>query len=409
MTFIEQWRQILLSAFRHRTRTLLTAFGVFWGIFMLVLLLGIGKGLERGVQSMFKDEAVNSVWVRAGTTSLAYQGYTIGRAVTFSTEDIAAVQQAIPGATSITPRHTVPLSRAVSSTTGYGFFPVLGIYPGYHTIERNRIIHGRFINALDIDHRRLIAVLGRRSAELLFGNPAHAIGEFIILDGISFQVVGVFDDDGGESELRRIYLPFTSLARSLDPSREFGLLVFVTSEKLEPQWLEQRLREVLAVRHQFDPTDLAAVSVFNANEQFKKIEAMFTGINFFITVVGLGTLFAGLVSVSNIMMISVKERKREIGLRKAVGATPRSIQLLVMKEALLIATISGYLGLVVGLAVIETIRLSGLEAEFFRDPEVNLLAALAALIAIIFGGTLAGLIPARQAAKTNPIEALRHD
>ncbi|MEM9257081.1 MAG: ABC transporter permease [Pseudomonadota bacterium] len=409
MRFLEEWRQILLSAFRHRTRTLLTAFGVFWGIFMLVLLLGIGKGLERGVQGMFKDEAVNSVWVRAGTTSLAYHGYTVGRSIQLDEDDITAVREAIPGAQAITPRHAVELSRAVSSTAAYGHFPVLGIYPGYHMIERNEARFGRFINDLDLERRRPVAVVGWRAAELLFGNPARGVGQVISLDGISFKVVGVFYDAGDESELRRIYVPYTALARSLDPSREFDRLVFITSEDLNPDWLEQRLREVVAARHQFDPEDLAAVSVFNANEQFEKIQAMFAGITFFITVVGLGTLFAGLVSVSNIMMISVKERSREIGLRKAIGATPKSIQLLVMKEALLISTISGYLGLVTGLMVIESIRGLGLEAEFFRDPEVNLLVAGSALLAIIIGGTLAGWVPARQAALTNPIEALRHD
>ena len=186
-------------------------------------------------------------------------------------------------------------------------------------------------------------------------------------------------------------------------------MAFTTSEPVNPAALERRIRQLFALRHQYDPRDLAAISVTNLNEQFEKIQAMFLGINIFITIVGLGTLFAGLVSVSNIMMISVKERKREIGLRKAVGSTPRAIQLLIMKEALLISTMAGYLGLMAGLAVIESIRGIGIEAAFFREPEVHLGAAFGALLAIIIGGTVAGWMPARQAALTKPIEALRHD
>ena len=409
MSWVEEWRQILLSAFRHRTRTLLTAFGVFWGIFMLVILLGIGKGLERGVSGMFKDDAVNSVWISARSASMPFQGLNAGRVIRFGLEDLHAIETSIPGLSSITPRHAVPLSRNIRSAFGHGSFPVLGIFPGYHRIEKNILRYGRFINRFDIDSGRRVAVIGWRVAQLLFELPAAAVGQSLDIAGISFKVVGVFHDSGGESELRRIFLPYTALAKSIDASGEFSLITFITEEPLNPQWLDQRLRKLLGARHSFDRADQAAISIFNANEQFRKFKALFAGITLFITVVGLGTLFAGLVSVSNIMMISVKERKREIGLRKAIGATPRSIQLLVLKESLLITAVSGYLGLAFGVVVIEGIRWLDLRAEFFRDPEVNLVVAACALLAIIVGGALAGFIPARQAALTSPIEALRHD
>lgn len=409
MNFLEEWRQIALSAMRHRTRTLLTAFGVFWGIFMVVLLLGIGKGLERGVYQMFKDDAVNSVWLLARQTSMPYQGFNVGRSISFTLDDIEAIKKAIPGLNWFTPRHQVNLVQPITAKGEQGSFPVFGIYPGYLSIEKSELLDGRFLNDLDIKKRRRVVVIGQRVAERLFGDVKASVGKAIAIEGISFQVVGVFYDSGGEQELQRIYLPYTSLSRSIDNSQSFAWIAFVTEQAYSGEWLELELRKLMAQRHNFDPQDLAAISVFNANEQFKKIQALFVGITVFITIVGLGTLFAGLVSVSNIMMISVKERRREIGLRKAIGATPLSIQMLILKEALLISSVAGYLGLVAGVALIEGLRSLNIRAEFFADPEVNLGVALSALVCIILGGGLAGYVPARQAALISPIEALRNE
>ena len=408
MTFFEEWRQILLSAFRHRTRTLLTAFGVFWGVFMVVLLLGIGKGLERGVYEMFKDDAINSVWVSSYTTSVPYQGFTVGRKISLTIEDLVALEKAIPAMQSVTPRRRVPLQQSIRRLNQEGSFPVFGVYPGYHDIERTLLSQGRLLNELDLEQRRRVIVIGETVAERLFLAGEKILGASLLIEGINFTVVGVFNDAGGEAENRRIYLPYSTMKRALDNSPVLDFLCF-TIDGMSPQKLEQDIRRVLSARHNFSMADRSAIAVFNAYTEFERIQSLFTGIQVFIVIVGMGSLFAGLVSVSNIMMISVKERRKEIGLRKAIGATPNSIQMLILKEALLVAFISGYVGLVIGIGLIELIRGLGMTATFFRDPEVDTVVALSALIAIVLGGGLAGWIPARQAAQTSPIEALRND
>ena len=408
MTFFEEWRQIILSAFRNRTRTLLTAFGVFWGIFMVVLLMGIGKGVEHGVQSMFKDDAINSVWVSGDKTSIAVDGFVAGRPIKLSLSDMELIGKAIPGIESLTPRLSVHLKQSIRYGNKQAGFPVYGVYPGYHDIERNQPLQGRLLNWKDITDNRRIAVIGKNVAERLFNLEETIVGENIVIEGISFKVVGVFNDEGGETENRRIYLPYTTVQRSFDSADKLDYIAF-TITGIEPQTLAEEIKRVMGKKHNFDPNDPSAIYVFNAYEEYQRIESLFLGINIFIIIVGIGSLFAGLVSVSNVMMISIKERKREIGLRKALGATPSSIQMLVVKEALLISTVAGYLGLMAGVGLIELLQVIDIRATFFQDPEVNLGIAFSALVAIIVGGSLSGFIPAKQAARTSPIEALRHD
>ncbi|HEY7040759.1 MAG TPA: ABC transporter permease [Methylomirabilota bacterium] len=406
MRFADHWRQVGMSLSRHRLRTGLTALGVFWGVFMLVLLMGVGKGLERGVFEIFRDDAFNSIWVHGGHTSIPYQGLVAGRAIRLSIDDVEAVGAALPAIADLTPRQRS--DRPVAYGRMSQAFEIMGIHPGYHVIERTILLEGRLINWRDVQEGRRVAVIGSRVVELLFADRP-PLGERIEIAGVGYLVVGTFTDTGGERELRRIYIPYPAYQRSLGPDRRLDAITFTIPEDTDPAALESRVRAVLSTRHRFDASDRGAISVWNNLEEYKKFRTVFTGVSIFVTLVGIGTLFAGLVGVGNIMLIAVRERTHEIGLRKAVGATSRTILVMILHEALLITTVAGYTGLVAGVGAIELLRRSGLRAEYFRDPEVDLVGAGTALAVLIAGGVIAGLIPARQAARVDPAEALRHE
>jgi putative ABC transport system permease protein len=382
---------------------------VFWGIFMVILLLGLGKGMERGVYQIFKDDAFNSVWIGGGEASVPFQGLTPGRTIEFTIDDVETLGRTLNRIDNLTPRKQLQTEQPVTRGRRSGAFEIFGIYPGYHRVEQTILLDGRLINWLDVEEARRVVVIGTEVVELLFGDHRHPVGRRIDVQGVSYLVVGVFTDVGGEREARRVYLPFTALQRSFDASGEVDEIIFTVDETSDLKALETRARHVLAARHHFAPADRAAIWIYNRLEEYRKFEALFFGLNLFVAVVGVGTLFAGLVGVSNVMLIAIKERTREIGLRMAVGATPRSILSMILLEAFLVTFIAGYVGLVAGIGAVELIRLSGFEADYFREPEVDVGVALAAVAVLVLGGVVAGYLPARQAARVSPVEALRRE
>jgi putative ABC transport system permease protein len=406
MRLADHWRLVAVSLSRHKLRTGLTALGVFWGVFMMVLLLGVGKGMERGVFEIFRDDAFNSIWIYGGHASVPYQGLVPGRPIKLTIDDLHAVGRALPTIDNVTPRRNS--DRPVTVGRKSHAFEILGIHPGYHVIERTILIEGRLINWRDVQEARRVAVIGTRVVELLFG-ARDPVGERIDVAGAGYLVVGTFTDTGGERELRRIYVPYPAYQRSFGQDRLLDIITFTVPGDTDGVALESQIRATLAARHRFEASDRAALSIFNNLEEYKKFRAVFNGISVFGAIVGVGTLFAGLVGVGNIMLITVRERTREIGLRKAVGATSRAILVMILHESLVITIASGFAGLVSGIGVIAIVRRSGLRAEYFRDPEVDLLGAGTALLVLVAGGVIAGLIPARQAARVDPVEALRHE
>jgi len=405
---IDHFREALESIRQHKLRTGLTAFGVAWGIFILVLLMGVGRGLENGAHILFRDDAVNSVWIEGAKTSLPFRGYAPGRMVELSTDDLQAIGQNLAGIGNLTPRKALDRELLVSYGEKSGSFRLYGIYPGYAAVEKTLPLSGRLLNEFDLTERRKTAVIGERVVQLLFGPRTDPVGKMIVIGGVHFQVVGTFTDASGrESELHRIYIPFTTLQETFDSSRSVGLIAFTTHEGYSGEAMLDPIRRLLAERHQFDEQDRAALQLYAYERNYRKFQALFIGLNLFVGLVGLGTLFAGAVGVSNVMLITVKERTREIGIRKALGATPLSILMMIMQEALLITTIAGYCGLVAGVAVIEAIRRSGLRTDFFYDPQVELGVAVGALVILILTGLTAGFLPARQAVHVKTIEALR--
>ncbi len=417
---LEKWQEIFKTLRQHKLRTALTAFGVFWGIFMLTVLLGAGKGLENGVKVGFPPIAnFTNVWSQ-GTTQVPYQGMPIGREILFAPDDVGAIAQNVGsvgfvrGQNSIgiwggTPPYTVRKSKS-------GAFSVRGGFENIEGIQGLRIVEGRSINAFDEQERRKVALIGRRVKDQLFENGERALGADITINGISFTIIGVFasmERGNEQQEEERIYLPNDTLRYAFNQVGWVDNFILVPKAGVHARVVEEDVKRYLALIHKVSPEDRGVFRSFNMQDQFDKVQGLFFGIKAFSWIVAIGTIFAGAVGVGNIMLIVVTERTREIGLRKALGATPASIIGMIMQESLFITAIAGYSGLVVGALLIEGIaqmlEAAGGNAGFFGAPEVEFQTALMALAVLVAAGVLASVLPAAKAASVNPITALQDE
>ena len=411
MIDLDTWQEILDTIRSNKLRTALTGFAVAWGIFMLVVLLGSGQGLAQGVEYQFRDDAMNSIWTSSGRTSKPYKGLQPGRQVRFVNDDYDEVTTRIEGVEYSSARFMVFGNQQVNYGREYGSFNIRSVHPGHRVLERTKVTAGRYINDLDIEKFRKVAVIGVLVKQALFGEQP-ALGELIRINGIAFKVVGVFDDEGSDQERELIYLPISTAQRTFNGKNRVNQILFTTGQATleQSQAMAEETRRILAENHDFDPEDKGAVFVQNAAENFQRFVSLMQGIRIFIWVVGIGTLLAGVVGVSNIMLVAVKERTREIGIRKALGATPRSIVGLILAESVLITAFAGYLGLMAGVGVLALV--SGAlpaESSFFRNPQVDLRVALWATVLLVVAGAVAGFFPARRAASVQPVVALRDE
>ena len=411
----DNWQEILSTIQKHKLRTFLTALGVFWGIFMLVFVLGMGKGLENGAFRGFGDRAKNVMYVWPESTTLPYQGFQPGRRPQFRLEDITAIQQNIPEVEYIAPRLSMNAAPVYYRDIGEPR-EIRGELKDMINIEALRLYEGRYINQLDIDEVRKVAVVGKRTAEVLFGQE-EPIGKYIRIQGVEFRVVGIFGPveikPWTESDLEAVVIPLTTMYRAFGTGERVDYFVCSAAEQVQVSQVEPVVMSLLKQRHHIAPEDPRGVGAFNLEEQFQSIQNLFGGIKAFLWFVGIGTLLAGIVGVGNIMLITVKERTREIGIRKALGAPPGSIIQMVLTESILITSISGYLGLIAGTFIIWAtsylMRSNGVEIENFYNPQVNLTVGLSAITLLVLSGLAAGFIPARHAAGINPVEALRNE
>ncbi len=407
---VDSWQEILETIRKNRLRTFLTAFSVAWGILILVVLLGSGQGLSHGVEYQFRDDALNSIWVRSGQTSQPYRGLRPGRSVQFTNGDYEDIKANVRQVDHITSRFFIRGSLKVAYKGETSSYSVRCVHPDHQFLEKTIVTEGRFINPLDISEYRKVAVIGEKvKAQLLKGHAA--IGEYLKINGIPFLIVGVFTDEGSQGELELIYLPISTAQRAFNGANRIGMVMLTIGDAglEESKAITADLRERIAERHDFDPDDQRAVFISNAVEQFQRFVSLMGGIRMFIWVIGVGTLLAGVVGVSNIMMIAVKERTKEIGIRKALGATPWSIMGLVLQESVLVTAVAGYFGLVGGVAFLEVMARGIKSSDYFRNPSVNLGVALSATALLIFAGAVAGYFPARRAAGVRPVEALRDE
>ena len=414
----DRWQEIYSTLSKNKMRTFLTAFGVFWGIFMLIIMLGSGNGLKNGVTEGFKDFATNSSFTWTQRTSVAYKGFRQGRNVNYDNSDIQAIRENVPEAAIVAPRNQLG-NYGGNNNVNYGLktgsFSIYGDYPEIFEIQSYSITEGRVINQLDQADKRKVAVIGPMVKKVLFGDSISPLGKNIEVNGVFFQVVGVFksaqSNDRGEEDASTIFLPFSTFQSAFNYGDVVGWFAITSKPGYKASDVEEKVIALLKERHSIHPDDRQAIGHFNLEKEFDKMNGLFNGIQMLVWVVGIGTLFAGVIGVSNIMLIIIKERTNEIGVRRAIGAQPGDIIKQIMLESVVLTTVAGYIGLVLGVGLLELIASSidSSEGGMFLNPEVDLGIALKALAILIFCGALAGLIPAARALKIKPIEALRSE
>ena len=407
---LDKWQEIFITIRKNPLRTFLTSFSVGWGILMLVALLGLGQGLENGIHDQFSGDAINSIWIYNGTTSLPHEGMQPGRDICMTTEDYAAIQRQVPQGEAMTARFYIPGTVQVTYQNELTQYRVRCVHPGHQQVENTEIVSGRYLNQRDLDEHRKVALVGKRMIRELF-DGRDPIGEEIQVNGIVFHVVGVYTEES-EREEDNLYLPITTAMRAFGGNRQLSQVMFTVGDAslAESERMAAEVKHLLARIHHFDPKDPRAVYVRNNLAKFQQFQSVMTGIRIFVWFIASGTILAGIIGVSNIMVIVVKERTKEIGIRKALGAPPASIVGLIMQESIFITTVAGYIGLLLGIALLNALDDTLTNAvEIFAHPEINLPVALSAMIILVIAGSLAGLVPALRAARIRPIVALREE
>lgn len=410
----DKWQEIFNTIKKHKLRTFLTALGVFWGIFMLVTLMGAGQGLENGVMGMIGGHAKNSMYAGGSKTSKPYKGRKPGRWIQLKTDDIEAIRSRFEDQIEyIAPRLWLPSGEVIRGDKK-GAFEARGDTPDLVHIDAISVVEGRFLNQFDMDRRRKVAVIGGRVKEVLFDEDEDPIGESIDIKGSKYMVVGVVKSDrrgnDGLEDEKTIFIPLTTTQQITNRPNSIGWFVCSMYADVRVSEVEDDLVALLKERHFIAPDDPRGIWSDNVEEQFREIAGLFFGIKFLVWFVGIGSLLAGVIGVGNIMLIVVKERTKEIGLRKALGATPGSIISMVLQESVFITTLAGYFGLAAGTGMVYLLNLaSGEGAQYYANPEVDLRVGAVALVILVIAGALTGLIPAMQAANVNPVNALKDE
>lgn len=406
---LDKWQEIFSTIRSNKLRTFLTGFSVAWGIFMLIVLLGSGYGLENGVKREFEGDAVNYISINSGITSMPYKGMKAGRFLRFENDDKQMLGN-IDEVDKSSSRTFVFNGQNLSYKNEYGSFDIFAITPEYYYVESLVLTNGRYINDYDVENYRKAVVLGKVVKEALF-KQQEPVGEYIKINGVPFKVVGWFDDPGGDRDVSRVYIPITTAQRVFNMGNSIRnvCLMLDDANTEESKVVLEEAKTLLAQKYKFDPRDPRALFVFNSIENFQQFMDLFAGIRLFIWIIGIGTIIAGIVGVSNIMMIVVKERTKEIGIRKSMGATPWSIVSLILQESILITAFAGYIGLVLGVGLLGLV--SGLlpSTDYFANPEVDFNIAIGATMILVLAGSIAGFVPARRAASIKPVEALRDE
>ncbi len=405
----DRWREIFETISKNKLRTFLSGFTVALGIFIFIILLGLGNGLKNTFQEFFLDDASNAIFLYPGKTSMPYKGFKANRRIEFENEDLEDIKQNFPMFTEyVTPRISrSALTRYKNESNSY---TTRGVAPGHQFIEKTLLMKGRYINERDLENKTKVAVIGRMVAKDLF-KTEEPIGKYIDIGSTAFKVVGVFQDDGGDREERYIYLPYTTRQLLEKGNDKVDQLIVTFPKEMGHAGaiaFETSLKRYFKDKKSIDPRDPNGIYFQNLTDDLKQSQQFAVVLQLIVSFVGLGTLIAGIIGISNIMVFVVKERTKELGIRKALGATPRSVIQMILQESVFITTISGYLGLFLGIVVLKNIGLK-LEDYFIKDPFIDFSTALAATVVLIIFGAVAGYIPAKRASSIKPIVALRDE
>tara|TARA_R110002074_G_scaffold122612_5_gene257306 strand:- start:25266 stop:26528 length:1263 start_codon:yes stop_codon:yes gene_type:complete len=411
------WQEIFGSISKNRTRTIITVIGVLWGIFIYIALSGAAKGLDNGFDKVFKTVAINSMFVWAQSTSMPYDGFKTGRPLQLKLEDVKTIQNRIPEVQYIAPRITQGQfgSEPVYTVRGqkYGSYVLNGDYPIYTKISTKKIYDGgRFINQEDIDQARKVIVIGERVEQELYKKDENPVGTWIRVGSVYFQVIGVhklaqgvsFDSDSA------MFIPFTTYQKLYNSGDNIGYMCIAAYDDVDVVQVEKDIKTLLRNIHRVDPKDERAFGSFNLGEAFSKTMGFADGLTFMSLVVGIATILAGVIGIGNILLISVKERTKELGVRRALGATPAEVRNQIVMESVFLTVIAGILGIILGAGVLALINSFTKDIDFpYTNPTVPIPYVIGALVIMVVLGTLIGLIPAQRAVSIRPIEALREE
>ncbi len=413
----DRWKEILEVLTKNWFRTVLTAFGVFWGILILIILLAAGKGLENGIRADFGDIATNTMFMWTRSTTKAYKGLPRGRRFNYKIQDVALIREQVPNLRFISPRNQLGGFRGTNNVVRgikTGAFNVYGDYPEIINQDPMKITSGRFLNQLDIEQKRKIAIIGEGVRSSLYDLEEDPLGTYIKIQGVNFLVVGTYKkrttDGDGEEVQKEIYIPFTAFSQAFNRADNVGWMAITANDGTSITQLKEQIVGVMKEKHKIHPDDLRAIGYFDLYEQYNRVESLFGAMRVIAYFVGILVLLSGIIGVSNIMLIVVKERTKEIGIRRALGEDPWSIKKQILLESIFLTLISGMAGIVMGALFIYGINaileISG-PVDMFLNPSVSLGVVSGALVILMTSGLLAGFIPAQSAIKVKPIDALR--
>lgn len=412
---LDRWQEIWITITHNKSRSVLTAFGVFWGMLMLVLMVGAGSALEKGISSQVEGFATNSAFFGSSTTTLPYKGFQKGRRWDMTNSDIPVIRQRVKELQYLSPvLFAGGNDKNVVRGEKNGFYMVKGCYPEYDLIEKSKMLYGRYVNDIDIAERRKVCIIGERIYEVLFQKGEDPTGQQIRVNGIYFQVIGVARSTSGVSIGGRteetVVLPFSTMQQAFNQGNIIHFLAATADKGVPVKIVQDKIVEILKQQHQISPDDKEAVFSMNIEEQFKMFNYLGIGIAALIWIVGLGTLLAGAIGVSNIMLVTVRERTKEIGIRRALGATPRNIIGQILSESVVLTVLAGVTGIIVGVGIL---RATGIVLsqgdQFFKDPQISFTMAIVSLIILIVIGTFAGYVPAQRAMMIKPVEAISEE
>ena len=414
---LDRWYEIWITITHNKSRSFLTAFGVFWGMFMLVVMVGAGNGLSKGINSQIEGFASNSAFFQANNTTVPYKGFQKDRSWNMLNSDIPIIEERIPELEYLSPMLFSGGgggNENVVRNEKSGAYLVKGTYPVYDKIERSIMEYGRYINDIDIAEKRKVCILGTRIYEVLFKTGENPLGKQVKVNGIFFTVIGVARKTsnasiGGNPE-ETVILPFTSMQQAFNQGNIIHFLAATAKPGVKVRVIQNKIVEILKDIHQISPEDKDAVFNMNIEEQFNMFNNLGVGIALLIWIVGLGTLFAGAVGVSNIMLVTVRERTKEIGIRRALGATPTNIIGQILSESIVLTVLAGIGGIVVGVGVLAAAGIVLSQGDqFFKDPQISFYVGMLALAVLVIIGTFAGFIPAQRAMMIKPIEAISEE
>ena len=411
---LDSYREILDTLTRNKSRSLLTGFGVFWGVFMLIALIGGGNGLKEMLNKNFEGFATNSAIVWAQPTSKAYKGFRKGRLWEMEYKDVERLKNSIPELDVVSP--------VLFSNGGTAYFGdrkttvgINGVQPNYLRVSEPKLLYGRYLNDMDVAQCRKVCVIQKKTYKDLFPGGGDPCGQYIRVDSVHYQIVGVDYSSAeginmGSEEGTLMLLPITLMQRTYNLGQQVHMIAVTGRKGVVMSTIAPRIRETIARAHTVDPTDERGVMVFNTEVLFQMLDSLFRGVNFLIWLVGLGTLLAGAIGVSNIMMVTVRERTTEIGIRRAIGATPRNILSQIISESIVLTLVAGMSGILFAVLILQMLEMGNTEDGILAAHfQVNFWTAIAAALVIAFMGVLAGLAPAARAMAIKPVDAMRDE